>query len=170
MLFKTEKNAITIQFETWPKTCLVQTNYLHASCFGTDDLTMQDDDNRSCVSHAMTNSFLFKQFMAGCHCRMGNVWLPDKSVSYYIIGGCFRVLERNWNDIWDRGKGNIFALRCVATAACVIIAGYFRGLISTKWLLGNKDVHINKSLKTGCNSKALHMDTNPRTAYFFGVK
>ena len=59
---------------------------------------------------------------------MGNIWLPDKAVSRYVIGGCFCVLERDWSNIWDRDKNNVCALWRVATAACVIIAGYFGGL------------------------------------------
>ena len=33
-----------------------------------------------------------------------------------VIDGCFRVLERDWSDIWDRNKDDVFALRWVATA------------------------------------------------------
>ena len=125
---KPGKNAKTIQFEKLRKTRSAYANYSHASCFGTGDLTMQDNGNRSQVSHAVTNSFWFKRFNAGCHRRMGDIWLPNKAVSRYVIDGCFRVLERDLSDIWDRDKNDVFALWRVATAACVIIAGYFKGL------------------------------------------
>ena len=48
--------------------------------------------------------------MAGCQRCMGNVWLPDKAVSRYGVGECFCVLEREWNDTWDRDKEDYFAL------------------------------------------------------------
>ena len=54
---KPGKNAKTIQFKTLHNTCSAHANYAHASCFGTDDSTMQDDCNGSLVSHAVTNSF-----------------------------------------------------------------------------------------------------------------
>ena len=125
---KPRKNAKTIQFKTLRKTRLAYANYSHASCFGTGDSTMQDNGNGSRVSHAVTNSFWFKRFNAGCHCRMRDVWLADKAVSRYVIDGYFLVLEKDWSEIWDHDKDDVFTLRRVAMAACVIIAGYFGGL------------------------------------------
>ena len=122
------KNAKTIQFETLRKTRSAHANYAHASCFGTGDTTMQDDGNGSRMSHAVSNSFWFKRFNTGCHRRMGDIWLPDKAASRYVIDACFSLLERNWSDIWERDKHDGFALRRVATAACLILAGYFGGL------------------------------------------
>ena len=63
---KRTKKFKNIQFKTLEKTCSCHVNYLHASCFGTGDLTMNDDGNGSCVSHVVKNSFLFKRFMKGC--------------------------------------------------------------------------------------------------------
>lgn len=83
---------------------------MHASYFGTGDSTIQDNGNSSRVSHTVTNSFWFKKIMAGCQRCMGNVWLPDKAVSRYGVGECFCVLEREWNDTWDRDKEDYFAL------------------------------------------------------------
>ena len=98
---KLGKNAKTIPFKTLRKTCSAQTNYAHASCVGTGNSTMQDDGNGSRVSHAVTNSFWFKRFNAGCHRRMGDIWLPDKAMSRYVIDACFLLLERDWSDIWE---------------------------------------------------------------------
>ena len=89
---------------------------------------MQADGNGSRVSHAVTNYYWFKRVMSGCHWRMGDVWLPDKAVSRYVFGACFLVLEKDWHDIWEHDKKDYFALHRVATAACVIIVGYFGGL------------------------------------------
>ena len=89
---------------------------------------MQDGSNGSFVSHAVTNSYWFKRFMSGCHRHMGDVWLPDKVVSRYIIVACFCVLEKDWNDIWEHYKEGYFALHWLAKASCVIIAGIFGGL------------------------------------------
>ena len=89
---------------------------------------MQDDGNYSSVSHAVTNLFWFKRFMTGCHCCMGDVWLPDKAVSRYVVSGCFYVLERDRNNIRDCDKEAFFVLCWVVTATCVIIAEYFGGL------------------------------------------
>ena len=85
-------------------------NYAHASYFGTGDSTMQNDGNGSRVSHDVTNSFWFKRFRAGCHRCMGDILLPDKAVSRHMIDGCFRLLEREWSDIWERDKHDIFLL------------------------------------------------------------
>ena len=38
------------------------------------------------------------------------------------------MLERDWNNIWERDKEDLYGLCLVATAVCVIITGYFRGL------------------------------------------
>ena len=54
--------------------------------------------------------------------------MSNKTVSRYVIGGYFCVLERDWSDICERDKDDVFTLRQVATAACVIIFGYFGGL------------------------------------------
>ena len=70
---KPKKKCKTIQFETLRKTRSAHANYLRASCFGTGDSTIQDNGNGSPVSYAMTNSFWFKRFNAGCHYRMGDV-------------------------------------------------------------------------------------------------
>lgn len=59
--------------------------------------------------------------MQSCHQRIVDIWLPDKAVSIYVIGGCFKVLAREWNDIIERNKDNIYGLRHVAMVACVII-------------------------------------------------
>ena len=59
---------------------------------------------------------------------MGDIWLPDKAVSRYVIDGCFCLLECEWIDIWEQEKHDIFALWQIATAACVILAEYFGGL------------------------------------------
>ena len=51
--------------------------------------------------------------MVGCHHHMGNVWLPDKAVSRYVIGGCFYLLEKDWNNIWEEDKEDLHGLRRV---------------------------------------------------------
>ena len=118
-LLKPGDNAKTIQSEMLRKTRLAHANYSHASCFGTGDSTMQDNGNESRVSHAVTNSLWFKCFNASCHRHMGDVWLPNNAVSRYVIDGCFCMLERDWSDIWDRNKNDVFALWRIATAVCV---------------------------------------------------
>ena len=96
-LLQPRKNAKTIQFKTLRKTRLAHANYSYASCYGIGNLTMQDDGNGSHVSHAVTNSFWFKRFSAGCHCRMGDIWLSDKAMSRYVIDGCFRLLSHTFS-------------------------------------------------------------------------
>lgn len=34
------------------------------------------------------------------------------------------MLAREWNNIFERDKGNLYGLPCVATTACVTTAGY----------------------------------------------
>ena len=78
----------------------------------------------------------------------------DKAVSLYVIGGCFRVLERDWSDIWDRDKDDVFALRRVAMAACVMIAGYFGGLQGEE--INKVDLSVTRKHWKGATGQVEH--------------
>ena len=51
--------------------------------------------------------------------RTGNIWLPGKAFSKFVIGGCFKVLARELKDVIERDKDNLYVLRCVATVGCM---------------------------------------------------
>ena len=55
---------------------------------------------------------------------MGDVWIPDEAVSRYVVRSSLEILEESWQ---EPGK-NVNHQIDVATAACIIISGYFGGL------------------------------------------
>ena len=113
----------SVKFDTVRKMRTFISNYSHAmgSAF------MSDNGTSARVFYSTTNSLIslwFKRFMQGAHRRMGDVCLPDKAVSRYVIRGCFSVLEDNWERY---GIDNYFKLS-ISKAACIIITGYYGGL------------------------------------------
>eukprot|EP00536_Pseudo-nitzschia_multiseries_P008073 jgi/Psemu1/19513/gm1.19513_g len=50
------------------------------------------------ISIPVTNSLWFKRFTGGCHCRLGNVWLPDNLVTLEIMDAAFEILEERWDN------------------------------------------------------------------------
>ena len=85
---------------------------------------MSDNGNGLRVLYAVINSMWIKQLIQGCLRRIVDILLPNKAVNRYVIGGCFRILAREWNNIIERDTDILYGLHCVATAVCVIVAGY----------------------------------------------
>ena len=92
------KNARCVQFDTIRKLRSFVSNYTHAGSNGTGATFMSDDRTAACITNSPKNSLWFNRFMQGCHRRMGDTWLPDKAVSWYVMGGAFQVLEESWTD------------------------------------------------------------------------
>ena len=65
--------------------------------------------------------------MQGCHQKMGDIWLPKKAMSRYVISGCFKISGREWN---NTNSLDTYWLRYVAKATCVINTVYYAGLQS----------------------------------------
>ena len=55
---------------------------------------------------------------------MGDVWRPDVAVSRYVVRSSLEILEESWQEPGNNVNHQIE----VATAACIIISGYFGGL------------------------------------------
>lgn len=95
------EHVIHVQYETLCKTRSCNTNNLHASYYGTGEIFTSDNGIGACVSHTATNKVVIE--------KMGNIWLPDKTVSRCVIDD----------------KENNYGIYCVSTAAYVIIPGYY---------------------------------------------
>ena len=79
------KNAKTLQFGTIRKLRIFASKYCHAGVSGSGPTFMSDDGLSARISNSPTNSLWFTQCMNGIHRRMGDIWLPDKATSRYII-------------------------------------------------------------------------------------
>ena len=89
------RKSKTVQFGMGRKMQTFISNYSHASRDGMGCAFMSDNGTSAWFSNLTTNLLWFKRFMQGLHQRMGDVWLPDKAVSRYVIPSCFSVLEDN---------------------------------------------------------------------------
>lgn len=118
------KNAKQVQFGTIRQLRSFVSNKAHASADGVGATFMGDAGTGARVTHSVTNSFWFNRFMQGCHRRMGDVWLPDKAVSRYVMRASFELLEEAWAEL---GHDEYYLLRLSKTA-CILIAGYFAAL------------------------------------------
>lgn len=56
------------------------------------------------VTLAPTQLMWFQRFMTGSHKWMGNVWIPDKAMSSYIIRASMDILEESWEEAGRRGE------------------------------------------------------------------
>lgn len=118
------RNSWNIQCGTVRKLRSCISNYSHASRDGLGLTFMSEDGMGARVSFSATNTFWFKRFMQGLHRRMGDLWMPNKATSRYVIRGCFTVLDHNWDFF---GIDNYSKLS-ISRAACIIITGYYGGL------------------------------------------
>ena len=100
MLMKTlsvGRNAKHIQYETARKVRSVVSNFAHTLPGYTGLSTMGGSDRSSMMFTASpTNSLWFKRFMAGCHRRMGDVWIPDRAVTLDEVHCGLEILEGEW--------------------------------------------------------------------------
>ena len=118
------KNAQQVQFGTIRQLRSFVSNKAHASSDGVGATFVNDAGTGARITHSVTNSFWFNRFMQGCHRRMGDVWLPDKAVSRYVMRASFELLEEAWAEF---GHDPYYLLR-ISKTACILIAGYFAAL------------------------------------------
>ena len=91
------RNSKHIQFETARKVRSVVSNFIHTLPGGTGMSTMGTGDRTALMfTSSPTNSFWFKRFMAGCHRRMGDVWIPDRAVTLEEVLCGLSILEKEW--------------------------------------------------------------------------
>ena len=84
---------------------------------------MELDYASSTIQQALS-SLWFKRFMQGAHRKMGDVWLPDKTVNKYFIKPCFNVLEHNWEVHCIENHSQLL----ISKAVCIISTGYYSSL------------------------------------------
>ena len=77
------KHAATIQYETARKVRSHVSNFIHTVPNGMGDTFITDDSSTTVVTRSPTNSLWFKRFMAGCHRRMGDIWIPDRPLTIH---------------------------------------------------------------------------------------
>ena len=118
------KNAQQVQFGTIRQLRSFVSYKAYASSDGVGTTFMNEAGTGARVTHSVTNSYWFNRFMQGCHRRMGDVWLPDKAVSHYVMRASFELLEEAWAEL---GHDKHYLLR-ISKTACILIAGYFVAL------------------------------------------
>ncbi|KAL7576165.1 hypothetical protein ACA910_004820 [Epithemia clementina (nom. ined.)] len=92
------RNSIQIQFETARKIHSAVSNFVHTTPYGAGASVVSNADRGSLfISGSATNSIWFRRFMAGCHQRMGDVWMPDRAVTY---GNCIRPLDHSGRGLY----------------------------------------------------------------------
>ncbi|KAL7576792.1 hypothetical protein ACA910_013812 [Epithemia clementina (nom. ined.)] len=103
MLIKTlqaSRNAEQIQFETARKLRSAVSNFIHTTPYGVGASTIGYGERRSqFFSGSPTKSQWFKRFMIGCHCQMGDVWVPDKAVTVEEILAALFILYEEYQSL-----------------------------------------------------------------------
>ena len=79
------KNAKTLQFGTIRKLRTFASNYCYAGVTGSGPTFMSDDGSSARILNSPTNFLWFTQYMNGIHRCMGDIWLPNKATSRYVI-------------------------------------------------------------------------------------
>ena len=127
MLMKTlreGRNSKRIQFETARKVRSVVSNFCHTLPGGSGlSAVGQGDRGGLFFSASSTNSYWFRRFMAGCHRRMGDVWIPDQAVTLDEILAGLAILEEEW-------QGGVTGQRKreVALTGALVVVGFAAAL------------------------------------------
>ena len=114
-------NALKFQFGTVCKMRTFISNHTHASVGGSGLTFMSQDGTISRILYASTNTLWFNCCMIGINQRMGDVWMPDKATSRYIIRASLKICE----DMWTAAEGDDYGRTRTARASCVVIVAYF---------------------------------------------
>jgi hypothetical protein len=90
-------NADTIQYETMRGLRSHYSNFIHTVPGGAGYASIGDDSRSGTFfSNSPTNSYWFRRFMQGCHRRIGDVWMPDRSLTVDELLHCLVLLEEDW--------------------------------------------------------------------------
>lgn len=94
------KNSEMVQFETARKARSAVSNFVHTTPSGTGLHSVgYGERGGTFFSNSPTNSYWFKRFLAGCHKRMGDVWIPDKAMVLDVLKGCLEILESEYQEL-----------------------------------------------------------------------
>ncbi|KAL7579609.1 hypothetical protein ACA910_007974 [Epithemia clementina (nom. ined.)] len=66
----------------------------------------------------------FRHFLTGCHCRMGDVWIPDRAMQLDEVLGCLDILELEYVSMTQGGQRQLEV--CLTSA--LLIVGYTAAL------------------------------------------
>ena len=118
------KNSKRIQFETARKIRSVVSNFCHTLPGGSGLSTVAHGDRGGLFfSASTTNSYWFRRFMAGCHRRMGDVWMPDQAVTVEEVLAGLQILEEEWQ---SGAKG--LRKQEVALTGALVVVGFTAAL------------------------------------------
>jgi hypothetical protein len=89
------ENAEKTQYETMRKLRSHMPTCVHTTPGGLGATFIVDDGKEGTELASPTNSGWFKQFMCG-HKRMGDIWIPDCTLTIWELLCCQTLLESDW--------------------------------------------------------------------------
>lgn len=101
------RNAAFVQYETIRKTRSHMSNFFHTVPGGMGEMFIASESSISGMTRSPTNSLWFKRFMQGCHRRMGDVWIPDRSVTIREALAIQEDLEKDWQTFERNREGRL---------------------------------------------------------------
>lgn len=115
------RNAATVQYETIRKGRSAISNYIHASAHGTGKVSMSmGERGGTYVTASPTNTQWFRRFLIGCHRRMGDVWLPDRAMTWDEVLAAQALCEEDWQEHRDHPEYLLsVALAGVLFTSCI---------------------------------------------------
>lgn len=117
-------NTRTIQFETMRRLRAHYSNFYHTLPHGTGMTTIADGRGTATFTTSPTYGYWFRRFMAGCHRRMGDTWMPDKAITIDEVHHCYILLEEDWT----RHKEDP-GMRLQTALTAMILVGGFSGAL-----------------------------------------
>jgi hypothetical protein len=117
------QNANTLQYETVRKARSFFSNYAYACVGGMGASFTSEDGLGGWVSNSPTNHLWFQRFTQGCHQKMGDLWLPNRVVSWHELIPCFDILEVRW-ELFEK---DLIGRDMVLSTAYILIGGYHGG-------------------------------------------
>jgi hypothetical protein len=119
------RNAATIQHGTARKVRSHVSNFVHTTPQGVGPTLISTGDRTGFyTSNSPTNSMWFNRFNGGCHRRMGDIWIPDVSLTIDELLACQEVLEAEWCD----GVGDADRMMELALTGTMLTCGFSAGL------------------------------------------
>ena len=88
---------------------------------------MSSEGASAYMSNTVSNCVWFQKFMQDIHRCMEDVWLPNQAISQYELSLCINVLEAIRGEA-QKTVINRYDMKCTATTACIVLAGYFASL------------------------------------------
>eukprot|EP00536_Pseudo-nitzschia_multiseries_P000601 jgi/Psemu1/1377/gm1.1377_g len=119
------RNALCVQFETVRRYHSAFTHLLHTCPDEAGAHITLQGRGSGFVSTSVANSLWFKCFTTGCHCRMGDVWLPDVWVTLEIMDAALDYMEEEQMAMDHTPSHKIFDF---VSCAVMFLSGFYGGL------------------------------------------